>query len=189
MAKAKQAETEPLAARRVGHPPWQQLSGANILEHLDRLSIAREALRWHFRTDSKLWRAIKNHIGETEPGKCCIINKRWPCICNRGTGWSVSLGDVFTYADPNSKTFVIQFRVGFEIDDEDHDYYRKKTSSGYRIDVPKDLELNFTKQKFQAWLRGQKKLLEAKDKDELQHRVAQLVARYPEAKKFLKGAH
>ena len=188
MAKTKPTDAaKALAARRIDRKPWDQLSGDNILEHLDRMHNAQDALRWYFRLKSEFWRALRRHVGESAPGKCCVLNKRWPCISRRGTGWDISLKDSFTYVDPNAETYVIEFEACFEIDDDDHDDHGKTINKHCRVDVPKDLELNFTKRKFDAWLRQQKKLLEAQDEDELQDQITKLVARYPEAKKLLKG--
>ena len=171
---------------RTVKPPWQKLSGDNIIEHLGHLRDTQQAVNWHFRTDSKLWKAIRNHIGEAKPGKCCIINKHWHCASHRGLGWAISLNHAFTYTNPSEKSFVLEFRVEFEVDDEDTPKYPKEVRRKYRLDVPKDLELNFTELKFQTWLLRQKRLLEAETKDEIQHRISEFIAQYPEARKFLK---
>jgi hypothetical protein len=181
-------ESVRLLLKKRCEPHSNRLLGANLIEHMDRLHDARQALSWGLRM-SDVWEAIVQHIGESEPGKCSIIDKPWSCICHRGTGWDISIEQAFTYSDPASKTFVIAFRVAYQIDDEDHIHCGRNVGRRYRIDVPKSLLLRFTKTGFTTWLRERKKAIAAERKDELQRRARNLIARYPEAEKILKGAH
>lgn len=156
----------------------------NILEHLRKYAGMKEETYRYFRSDSELYKAIENEIMKNRslidlPDGCSL--KYW-----RGTG-PISFKDAFVYAYEHNE-FAIRFDVSFvDKDDYDDEYGDNAKTIRYQLDVPKELELNFDKVKFQEWVAKKNEEREFKKKEEDMKILKKLLDKYgPEAKKMLK---
>jgi hypothetical protein len=158
-----------------------ELLAPNIIDHVRIMQKAEAAMRWYFHARSKLMRAIHKHISNPN-APCVIIDRPYSIATYRGTGAAIHFKDMTVYGtqfDGNSKPYEVDFyqlKIEVEYDDEDEGYKGDKI---YMIDVPIDLEINFTEEKFDAWVgelakkRASEK--EAKDREVLEA----LLKKYP----------
>lgn len=165
------------------------LLGKNIIEHMGHLSTALDASKSYWSRESKLWRAISNHISgnhiNAKKHGCVIIDK--PKQENgsprsirsyRGTGPDISIEEVSCYK--NDKNIMFRFQVAYC---PDGDYYYAEESCNdehqtYWIYVPKELELDFTQEAFDKWVEQLKQKKEAEIQEKELKILKQLMKKY-----------
>lgn len=132
--------------------PDRKLVGANIVEHLKHEFNVTSATFNYFHFKSKLVRAIQDHVmhGAKE---CLLIDKE-----GRDSSYAVSVKEASApFAAPGECQMLrLTFEVGFRPlpDDAEYNGCDGGVDINKRMDVycPADLELNFTKEKFNLWL-------------------------------------
>jgi hypothetical protein len=173
--------------------PDRKLVGANIVEHMKHAQNAHDATLNHFRYKSKLVRAIQDHcVNATD---CLLIDKGERQIsCHRGTGYAVSIREALApFAMPGECQMIwLTFSVGFSPlpDDAEYNGYDGGHDIEKRMDVnvPADLELHFTQEKFNLWLNTTIRELRHKERDANNLKDLQkLLLKYPkQGREFLK---
>jgi hypothetical protein len=127
-------------------------------------------IRKYFHFDSKLWRAIQNHIWHVAQDNALID---WPegflIVVNRGTGAAIThLGCCIPIADYSvtppkpSNAYVLDLDVSFINEEDRHMDYPPEKMLSYSLVVPIALEENFTQEGFDAWIAQEHKKKEAK---------------------------
>jgi hypothetical protein len=187
--------------------PMFFLYGGNFVSHLKMQSSVQDNTFSYFRYGSKLYRAIEEHICYARD--CVLIARPGKVVMHRGSS-GVSFKHAHLYADnwvndPKDKgqfprqipkpatVYNLQIEVEYvpagvrDIygDDDDRPVKRSK----FYIQVPIDLELNFTKAGFDAWVED---LQKKRDKDAGRQKdlekLRKLVGQYPkETKEMLTG--
>ncbi len=181
-----------------------ELLGENIVEHLRKCKEAHRATTSYWRR-SKLWRAIRDYIGDNSKKECALGDKpvfgygrdkkvadvRW----YKGTGPSIHLDDVdlcpsihLDDVDLCGKGGEVYFSMRIEVEfvaDEDEaywaDYSRDPgTEKHFHIIVPIELELEFSKEKFDEWIKAEMKEKKERTKKEEVEKLRELVKKYPE---------
>lgn len=108
-----------------------ELYGKNIIEHIKMVDAAQETMRAYFIEKSSIWRAIVDHIMNSDV--CVIIDrKNKACDVRFNTARSVISSEA---------SLVFDFFVDYDSESDQH-----------HIFVPIDLELDFTNKKFDNWL-------------------------------------
>jgi len=155
MAKRKKLTEEEKAGNARGRAFRKEkqdlLLNSNPIDHMYQLSNDRCKLQDYFYWVSPTWKAIDNHIARAKD--CVLINtKGLIIISHRGTGPSISFRDWYTY-NRDGGAYGISFEVEyFESEHELNSYDPRTFRKTYYLSIPFDLELNFTKKKFNTWL-------------------------------------
>jgi len=108
-------------------------------------------IKEHFYHNSELWKAIKEHIISDDRS---IIFIKDEIISYRGTGPSILLTNVYAYPpqySKNEKIIPTVFCMEITINTTDDDNYTHQKD--FKLDVPIDLLINFSKEKFDKWVR------------------------------------
>ena len=158
--------------------PVAKLNGVNIIDYLFTLQEMKSQVSKHFNFDSPLWKAIYSHIHkESENPAFFDIPQNYRISLVQGIGFQSVLAYAF-----NSKTILIQFEVGFLEEDSNDNLVRS-----YHIECPVDLELDFTEEKFDGWLKEVRAKKDLKRTEEELEVLETLVKKYPkETKKLIK---
>jgi hypothetical protein len=160
------------------------LLAEDIIAHTRIVQSAESAIKTYFHRHSKLMRAIHKHIGNPN-AECFIIDRPPNPICRYSEcGAAVHFKDLTVYGvqfDKDNKPYMPEdFQLTIEVEYEDEDTYNDTCTRSYWISVPIDLEVNFTQEKFNAWVNGlaqkRKDEREAKDKEAMQT----LLKKYPQ---------
>lgn len=157
----------------------------NIVEHMRLVIELKDQQRKHFHYDSKLWKAIRDSVGE------CKGLVKHPedhlFMTYRGSGKAISLSDVHLYARDHtvkpsveSKVFCMEVEVVYVHDDNTHMDHPPTVSKKTRLQVPIELALNFSKTKFNNWVKKVKAEREATEKEKDLAQLKELQAKYPE---------
>ena len=146
-----------------------KLLGDNIVAHMEVMRHANETVKDYYYSVSKLWRAVQEYLfsfGRTK-GKnfrnCALID--WPKAGERvhcyNSGYGISLHKAHL-AGP-SFTLVYECSITFDCN-EDTPGCRHDCHGNPVIDrvfdciiVPKELEINFDKKAFDAWIKQEEK--------------------------------
>jgi hypothetical protein len=164
------------------------LAGDNIFDHMRHCYDLCDRRDHYFRVKSQLWKAIVEHIWHSKqvvlapkPTEDCFV------ITHPGTGPAISIRDVGCYAKDYQEehkdgkfqgykgrevAFWIKFEVTWHSDDYGEEVERK-----YELTLPCDLELNFTKAKFDAFV---KEFAEQRAAETVTHKLDELVDKLPE---------
>jgi hypothetical protein len=128
-----------------------EIVGGNIIEHVMHMQDARDVTLKHFSFKSKLVRAIQDHV--LNATDCTLIDKGGRTVNRLG---GIQVKNVVTpYAMPGECQMLnIEFVVALNALETDYPEYDLGNDIEKRMDVyaPSDLELNFTKEKFDLWL-------------------------------------
>jgi hypothetical protein len=163
------------------HQPLNPLLADNIIEHTRIYQRAESAINEYFRSYSKLFRAIHKHIGNPN-AECYIIDLPQHCRIMRYSecGAAVHFKDLTVWGTQWKWDEATKRNVPYEVDhfglditveyhDEEED---RSVTRQYTINVPIDLEVNFTQEKFDAWIselaQKRKTEREAADKEALE---------------------
>jgi hypothetical protein len=152
----------------------------NIIDHIKKMQDDERVLRDYYRSQSKLMSAIIYHLVR-EPRVLIDCDKPIPCY--RGTGYGIHFVEATvcgTQYNGNKPYEVDYYYLKFSVDFEDEDYSEGKYTQNFEIRVPKDLEVNFTQEKFDQWIG---KLLEEKYaiiKHKDREKFDELARKYPE---------
>ncbi len=159
----------------------KQLQGKNIVEHLKFAYAVEEATKDYFRFLSPAWKAIQDHI---QYDKDCVIIEHERdedgdanIAYHRGVG-SIHMRNVWLYKGSDSEFYGMNIGVDYSIGNNRYDY---RTVS-YPIAIPIDLELNFTKRKFQGWIKKLRNERDKKTREEEAVILQKLMKKYPDAK-------
>ena len=155
-----------------------KLFNANPIEHMRRINELKSDIGTYFYSSSPVWRAIKEHIGDSNIETCAVIQLEGRVAAQGGSD-GLSFKDWFAYH--KGDIFRMEFTVTYY--DNYIDYYNWDSfDRSYNVLVPIDLELNFTKKKFKAWLAGIKKARDENTKAGDLKELARLQKKYPKGK-------
>jgi hypothetical protein len=164
----------------------EKLLADNIIDHIRKVQDAEMATRNYYNRNSKCWRAIVKHIADPN-NECWIIDNRPENIhrCS-GTGPVIHVDDTtvwgtqFRGSGPTFESYEVdEYELRFSISYYDEDDDRDKSKS-YSVRIPIDLEINFTQEKFDAWVEGLKKSKIAIKEDKERKELAKLLEKYPQ---------
>jgi hypothetical protein len=176
--------------------PLFHLFGGTFVTHLRMQASVEENTSSYFRYGSKLFRAIDDHISHA---KDCVLIERPGRVVGTSAHSGVHFKEAYLYCDnwvdkPGgrvavpAKVYSLKIEVDYIDPGDDLDYDGDRTKKYFYIKVPIELELNFTKQGFDAWVAAAKK---ERDKDVSRNedlaKLREMVKRFPkEAKEMLK---
>lgn len=169
-------------------------SDGEVYLAMRKLSEDREEIwRWMY-IKAKVWKAIYNHIADSEDVVIVSLPANCSIISHRGTGPAIHLRDFGIYAKnydtkppTESSAFWLKIDISFSRDD---DNYADEIEKSYRFNVPTALMFEFTDAAFGAWisdLRRERDVNRTKKDDEDLKRLINL---YPgKAQLFLEQIH
>lgn len=140
-----------------------------ICARLEQLQELEASTTKYFRLDSPLWKAIKRYIENAKVGECVLCDKQHPVLILRGTGAAISYRRVYYQpagADDPKNTVRLILDVTFYDAEEDREIWERNIM----VDVPIDLMVNFTDDKFNAWI-AEKVAVWKKTSDEAKFKV------------------
>ncbi len=132
----------------------------SIREHLQKIADMQSQTMVYFNNESKLWRAIVEHISEA---KECVLFERdkFPVAMHNNYGPAVYFRSC---RSQHQYSFVINLTVFFHDEENvsgiklnDVDEFQRQV----QIEIPFDLELDFTFVKFSKWIASKKKAKKA----------------------------
>jgi len=151
--KLTNEEKAGVAKRKAHHKEKTDKLDGNIFEHIMKISEMESDKMSYFYWVSPLWRAIQDHIAHAKD--CVLIDRDGTIVCHRGGAFAaISLLETHVYRGDYVDGKLVEptiFGICLEVEyysDETNNVYRKT----YNIIAPQDLELNFTKKKFKAWI-------------------------------------
>ena len=136
--------------------PLYVLEG-NIIEHLRKINDMRNQANMYFHFGSKLWRAVERHIA-LDPDQALATFPQGMSLRGGRNTYGINRRECGLYAqewDDGKPVQPIKFWVEFSanlVNNEEEEFSRN-----YSVNVPIDLELNFTEDKFKAWTDALKK--------------------------------
>lgn len=160
------------------------LTGENIREHLLHAQQVEKATWSHFRSHSPLFKALYEHV-RTASEKTCIVEREGREVsCHRGTGYAVEIQDPILHFALPGETEVLSFqlRVGYCPLEDDAEYDSqggRDVERVYRLYCPIDLELNFTKEKFDLWIKEMREKQDAELLKKERKVLDRLLKRHP----------
>jgi hypothetical protein len=171
--------------------PEEKLLSDNIFEHMRIVRDATLATRNYFMRKSPVERAIRDDLN-AHPRRIDLIGEVPEASIRiyRGTGAGISFkvprieysqirevprSEGGPYQRYELDYYILDFTVGYENEEENHEFERL-----YSFQVPFDLELNFTREKYDAWVAEQKAKREAEKMKEDLEKLKELVGRHPE---------
>lgn len=124
-----------------------KLLGDNIFDHLINLRNGKSDMRSYFHWKSPVWRAIQCYFNETKERWVNLIGEHPDkiLVTHPGTGADVTIKNAYIDWHKND-IMVLEIFVSF-CDDN----CNNETVEMFTLHVPKDLELNFTQEKFDSW--------------------------------------
>jgi len=149
-----------------------KLLNGNPVDHLGEIQRMQEVVRKYYYWVSPLWKAIREHISRAQD--CVLINREGTIVSHRGLGPSVSCDNVafVGYKSIENERLKFDIKVEYFRDGEEDSYQPNTYHSTYCLDVPPDLEENFTPAKFKQWVAEKKKKRDAEvEKVELKELV------------------
>lgn len=171
---------KPQPTRKAMYP----LLTGNVVEHIKMVQNANRATDWHFRVGSKFFDALREHVRTAKDARCVIDREGRSISCHRGSGYAITLRNPCVhFAMPGEiehMSFVLH--VGFEAAEDDAEYdsmHSRDVEREYRLYCPTDLELNFTKEKFDLWTRRMKEELDKERLKKERKDLDRLLKRHP----------
>lgn len=174
----------------------------NLPGHLRDLlvnhSANKEAIGWYFRSDSRVWRLIEDHI--VKAPKCCLIAREEDSIpCYRGSGHAIHFRDAYIYGDSYeqgdkgsvripAKVYHLDFEVEYErSEDEGGDTYSKRYSLKVPIELEDDVDDDTLKARFEAWVKRREVENQKEIEQAINPMLKRLITAYPkQARKILR---
>jgi hypothetical protein len=173
-------------------------SDGEVYLAMRKLSEDREEIwRWMYRK-AKVWRAIYNHIADSEDVVIVSLPANHSIVSHRGTGPAIHLREFGVYAKnydtkpaTESSAFWLKIDIGFVHNDDDYQYgYADEIEKSYNFNVPTSLMFEFTDAAFNSWisdLRRERDVNRTKKDDE---DLKKLINLYPgKAKLLLEQIH
>ena len=165
------------------------IAGLNIIEHMRRRSILKTQQQKYYFWHSRLWEALKKHILDENECKVLIWEPDSFILTRRTMGSAIRLLEAGVYPLLSEGGKILEpskFWINFEID-----WARKKTISGfninieeytkfYSLDIPTDLEINFSIEKFNKWCHQIKANREKEIRDQEIALLKKLREKYPD---------
>ena len=153
----------------------------DIIAHVRLMQDGERETKMYFRSDSEAWTAIQKHISYAK--ECAFFERTDSIRSYRGTGPAVHFRDITVYGTQfkGSTPYEVDFfQIDVDIEFENDEYADETRHDRLHINVPFDLELNFTQEKFDAWIA--EKLEERKKKEGNKDREIfdTLLKKYPE---------
>jgi hypothetical protein len=166
------------------------LHGGNIIEHMKHVHEVKDAQWRYFYWQSRVFKAIQQHIERAED--CVLIQRHRKLLFHRGHG-AVSFNDAHHYVGEvkdgqhvPSKVFNLMITVHFG-EDEENDLGAEDRK--YYLNVPIDLELDFSPAKFDAWIEGLRQERDAKQLAKDTEDLKRLIGKNPKlVRKLLREA-
>lgn len=176
------------AKQRKAHEKWlaqvaerQKIFGANIVEHLKEAQRLEENTRRYFQ-GSEFWRALQKHIEQSDD---CIV-ERPGVVRNHSASSGVSFKDASApwCREGEEQNISLQIEVEFVPHEDDPGYGTYQvggpgTRQSFFIYYPADLEINFTKEKFNIWLNQQRKVRDERRLEKDQATIKRLLNQCP----------
>jgi hypothetical protein len=152
---------------------------------MELMQAGQKATDWYFRVGSEFTKALVNHLLTASDKNCILDRERRSIACFRGTGAGVRFAKpILHFAMPGEIQMIsFDLEVVYEPNDDDRNEGRDSDHNierAERIHYPADLELDFSKPKFDLWIHEtRKKLRDERARPE--HRfLEKLVKKYPD---------
>lgn len=134
-----------------------KLLASDIIEHTRIYQEAKNAIKSYYYFNSNLMRAIQKHIARAEN---CVLIDRTGQVNWDSSGYAVRFKDIMVFGpqwrynketgrDERYELDYFNLDIVVEYYNEEDD---KTENNQYTIKVPIDLEINFTQEKFDAWI-------------------------------------
>lgn len=177
------------AKQRKAHEKWlkqveerRKIFGANIVEHLKECQRLEDNTRRYYQ-GSEFWRALQKHIEDSDD---CII-ERPGGVRNHSASSGVSFKSACApwCSEGEEQTISLHIEVEFVPHEDDPGYDTFQVGGPGRrqtffIYYPADLEINFTKEKFNIWLNQQRKVRDEQRLEKDQATIKRLLSQCPE---------
>jgi hypothetical protein len=143
------------------------------------------ATDWYFRVGSKFVKALEEHLVESKAKDCIVDREGRQIACHRGTGYAISVKKpILHFAMPGEiEMMSFDLEIGYEPKEDDDEYgsrHDRDIERAERIHYPADLELNFTKAKFDLWIQETRtKMRQERARPELRL-LEKLLKKHPE---------
>jgi len=157
-------------------------------QHLRKIQDMKDQLYDYFRYDSKAFRAIEDYIYKHQGFNALVdhpVDHRIPC--HRGTGPAINYVGASVYAMDYSvrpakeaDVYRLEINVGYVHKDEWEDEYPTERFKKFEIQVPVDLEADFTQEKFRAWIDALAEQKKKKIQAEAVKQMRKLKAEHPD---------
>jgi len=125
-----------------------KLFEADPISHMQKISSMKDDLNTYYYWGSDLWRAIKDYIASAKD--CVLMDLEGTIISHRGTGPSITMREASGYAGRES--FSMTVAIEYFCDGEVGSYDPATHVESYVVYPPCELERNFTKKGFSAWI-------------------------------------
>lgn len=162
----------------------EALFNHDIIDHLQETDKMKWRANDYFRRYNKCFDAIRDHIDHG--GDVVFFELDGIIVSHRGSGAAINFREARVYGkDPTHyrMTIEIEYFCEGQVESYDPDFFHEK----YDIDVPIDLERNFTKKKFKAWIEELRVVRDAKKYQEERKMVEGFIIRHRDfAKSLLK---
>lgn len=159
-----------------------------FVAHLRAIADHEEELGKYYHFASKFWRAIVDHLYNIPT--CVILDHpanhyipfdhaHGPCISFKGA-------HLFPrdYSEPGKpkeqKVFNLSVRITYIHDDNRDEFNPVSFERAYALHVPLDLEVDFTQEKFNAWIEEKRKFHEDADRRAAAATIKQLRDKFPD---------
>lgn len=160
-----------------------------LVAHMRLQSELEDELSKYFYFKSPLWKAIIREVYKGQ-GQDSGLVKPQPDMhipSHRGTGPSVSCKSAWmpgmNYLPDGGKEeqnyFGIRFVVGWVYNDDTSEHPQEKERT-YDLNVPVDLETNFTQEKFDAWVATLRAERDELDRKDAKRQLDEIKARFPD---------
>jgi len=139
------------------------LEGGNIVAHMRHIAGLQRMVDTYFHMYSKLWRKIEHHIANDQDQVLVEFPKTWQVRGSRASygvhrqSCGIYAMDFVDGVPKPPKTFWMDIRVDFTDEEEGNEF-----SKSFHVNVPVDLELDCTDEKFDAWIASIRKIRDDK---------------------------
>lgn len=154
----------------------EKLVEGNPVAHMLKLREMKSDLRDYYRSVSPLWKAIRDYIIQTND--CVLFDIPATIVRHRGTGAAISLKDPYLIGRSEEMSIHYTIEIEYFGEGQEDSYSPDTYHSSHYIYVPVDLELDFTKAKFNAWIKKQQRKRDANVEKAERKELARLIKKY-----------
>lgn len=152
----------------------------SFVAHMNLLGKVKSELEHYFRIKSKCWRAIVDHLYKIKD--CVIVQhpKDYFIPFDHAHGPCIRTKSAFLYVDQTATVYGLSMAVTY-VHEEERDSYRPNgTERHYHIQVPIDLEVEFTQEKFDAWIAHKRAAILSVTREEAIKNIKALRVEFPD---------
>lgn len=159
-----------------------------LVAHMRLQADLQDELHKYFYFKSPTWKAIIREVSQKKRDNgLVVIPKDMHIPTHRGTGpamsfkgaWMPGLDYLPGGVKKEQDYFGIRFVIGYVYDDDDSDMPNEKEKT-YDLNVPTDIELNFTQDKFDAWVATVKAERDKFDRDHAKMQLDEIRLKFPD---------